>query len=274
MLGIVTIVRGRHEHLRRQLLWINALATPPHVHIVVAMGDGGVADVVNKHGNQRTVTLNLPDTGELQLARARNVGVAEARLRGCDQVALLDVDCLPVPSFVSDYERQLAAVEGIAVVTGRVQYLPEGLSEGDYAPSSLERLRAIGRDHGARPVPPGDELVPADVSLLWSLNIALSVANWDEIGGFDERYVGYGGEDTDFGQRLCAAGGTLWVTGLAGALHQWHTSNVPPVQHAAAIVRNANLYHSIWGSFPMEGWLREMADMGLVEFRQGAWSVI
>ena len=92
--------------------------------------------------------------------------------------------------------------------------------------------------------------------------------------GFDEAYVGYGGEDTDFGQRLGAAGGRLLWVGGARAHHQHHPTASPPVQHVHDIVANANRFAGRWGWWPMEGWLDAFAEMGLAERVDGAWHVI
>ncbi|MBB1484368.1 hypothetical protein H5392_10910 [Tessaracoccus sp. MC1865] len=269
-LAIVTIAHGRHDHLGRQLRWIEALDPRPLVHVVVAMGDPAIAGLIG--GRERTVLVELPADGELPLAGARNRGVAAAGEAGATMVALLDVDCLPEPGFVADYTSRLrdaATQPGPSVVTGRVRYLPEGLRGDDYTP---ERLAEVGRDHPARTVPETDDLLAADVNLLWSLNIATSITDWHRIGGFDERYVGYGGEDTDFGRRLAVAGGHLWWIRGAGAFHQWHPSSSPPVEHAAAIARNANLFHSIWGEYPMPGWLEAMEQSGHLLRTEEGWA--
>ena len=125
-----------------------------------------------------------------------------------------------------------------------------------------------------RVLPAPGELEPADPRLLWSLSMACTVATWNAAGGFDERYVGYGGEDTDFGQRLAAAGGRLWWLGGAAAYHQYHPTQSPPVQHAAAIARNANLFRRTWGFDPMEGWLRELAALGHLTRTGEDWRVL
>ncbi|WP_425466922.1 galactosyltransferase-related protein [Rarobacter faecitabidus] len=53
--------------------------------------------------------------------------------------------------------------------------------------------------HPARPAPaPGEIVAGGSYDLFWSLTFALSSATWQRIGGFDEGYCGYGGEDTDF----------------------------------------------------------------------------
>ena len=241
----------------------------PHVHVVVSMGDPETTSLVAENGTGGGVVVTMDPTGELPLAAARNLGVARAAELGADAVGLLDVDCLPDRSLIGDYERALAQVRSeTAVISGRVKYLPEGMTEADYTP---ERVAELGRDHGARVIPEGGDLEAADLRMLWSLNIAATVESWNRAGGFDEAYVGYGGEDTDFGQRLAAAGGSMWWTGLACAHHQYHLTVTPPVQHAASIARNANLFRATWGFDPMEGWLHDMLESGHLTREAGQW---
>lgn len=267
--ALITIVSGRHEHLRRHLEWVSRLDPEPYVHVVVSMGDPRIADLVAANGAGRGVVISMEPTEELPLAAARNRGVASARELGADAVVLLDVDCLPERELIGDYERALTSLRsGPAVISGRVKYLPDGMTEADYTP---DRVAELGRDHGARVIPRGPAPEEADPRMLWSLNIATTVVDWNRIGGFDEAYVGYGAEDTDFGQRLVAAGGSMWWSGLACAYHQYHPTVTPPVQHAASIARNANLFRGKWGFDPMEGWLREMLESGHLRRESDQW---
>lgn len=269
--ALVTIVSGRHIHLRRQREWIAAMDPAPCRHVVVSMGDPEVAALAEQTPACPTTVVELAVDGELPLSAARNAGVRAAADAGAHTVALLDVDCLPSPSLAGDYADALARVAGStgpSVVCGRVLYLPDGLADADH---TLTRLAEVGRDHSARVVPGGDEPLAGEPRLLWSLNIALTVADWDGIGGFDERFVGYGGEDTDFGQRLAAAGGTMWWSRRATTYHQYHPTSSPPVQHAAAIARNVNLFRSLWGFEPMGGWLASLSDLGYLERTDEGW---
>ncbi|WP_240917588.1 glycosyltransferase family 2 protein [Phycicoccus sp. HDW14] len=103
-----------------------------------------------------------------------------------------------------------------------------------------------------------------DVTLFWSLSFAVTADDVARIGGFDERYAGYGAEDTDVGQRLARAGGRLLFVGGAEAVHQFHPSPSPPVQHVTDIVANATTFADTWGWWPMEGWLEQFRELGLV----------
>ncbi|WP_237763612.1 glycosyltransferase family 2 protein, partial [Falsirhodobacter sp. alg1] len=75
------------------------------------------------------------------------------------------------------------------------------------------------------------------------------------MGGFDERFTGYGGEDTDFGKTLSMAGQRIgWIAG-AKVYHQYHPHHMPPVHHLHSVVRNAELFAEKWGYRTMEHWL-------------------
>lgn len=270
-LAVVTIARGRHQHLRRQRRGLASGTETPLAHVIVSMGDPDIDEVASAEADLPTDVVHLGPSEKLPLARARNIGVARAAELGADAVALLDVDCLPEASLVADHRRLLAAIPatGPSVISGRVRYLPEGMAEHDYAPGRLEEL---ARDHPAR-VLPTEPLAEGDVRMLWSLNLGMRVRDWDAVGGFDEEYSGYGGEDTDFGQRVAAAGGRMWWTAAAGVFHQWHPVSKPPVEHVVDIVANANLFHSKWGWYPMDGWLEEFRRRGLVKLTTSGWQV-
>jgi hypothetical protein len=159
------------------------------------------------------------------------------------------------------------------VACGEVRYLPPVTDPADYRTPELADL---AQPHPARPVPADDTVLgSADVRLFWSLSFAVTARDWLALGGFDEAYCGYGAEDTDFGQRLAAAGGELLWVGGATAYHQHHGTETPPIRHLHSIVRNANVFRDRWGWFPMEGWLAEFEARHLAELdpTTGHWRV-
>ncbi|MGA8208906.1 MAG: galactosyltransferase-related protein [Nocardioidaceae bacterium] len=266
----VTVVRGRHDHLRRQhQFWARSERVPDRL-VVVSMGDPAVARVVAAGPlAERTQVVELGAGARLPLARARNLGVAAAVEAGAGLVVLLDVDCLPSSQLLTRYQ---AAHRGRpdALLCGPVCYLDPPSGPDGWTADEL----AAAPPHPARPSPPaGTVLVARDTRLFWSLSFAVSPGTWSRVGGFDEAYEGYGGEDTDFGQRADAAGVPMCWVGGAVAHHQWHPVSRPPVEHLEDIVRNANLFHLRWGWFPMEGWLTAFADRGLARLVAGEWRV-
>jgi GT2 family glycosyltransferase len=191
---------------------------------------------------------------------------------GAERLVVLDVDCIPSRRLL---ERYCAVMEqddaGRPVVwSGEVAYLPQAPAGHDYRDLDLDALAA---PHRARPVlAPAETREADDLRLFWSLSFATTAQTWAATGGFDEAYVGYGAEDTDFGQRLARGGGAMVWVGGARAYHQHHPTSDPPTQHLDDIVTNANRFGERWGWWPMEGWLEAFEELGLARRRpDGSW---
>lgn len=281
--AVVTIVHGRHEHLERQLWGLRRQTVRPDLLVVVAMDDPDVEAVVRtqwapatRGGEQpRVLVPRIRRVGSsLPLAAARNLGVDTAEAAGASVLVLLDVDCIPSAGLVERYTTLLARADApqLEVLAGEVAYLPPPPEGRDYRELDLDTLSA---PHTGRPTLGADEtLVADDVRLFWSLSFATTVPTWRAVDGFDPAYLGYGGEDTDFGQRLAAVGGTLTWVGGARAHHQHHPTCDPPTQHLADIVANADRFAQRWGWWPMETWLEEFARLGLTRRRpDGGWAL-
>jgi GT2 family glycosyltransferase len=259
--AVVTTVHGRGAHLRRQLAGLADSTRMPDVHVVVALGDPTVRDVVA--GAEHPTLLLESDCGaELPVAAGRNLGADAAVRRGGELLVFLDVDCIPAADLLERYHTVASNAEHAdALLCGPVTYLPPPRPHG----YDLADIRARPAPHPVRPAPSdGAVVATTDYSLFWSLSFAVTAATWHRIGGFCERYRGYGGEDTDFA--FCAAERAVpmrWVGG-AHAFHQYHPVADPPVEHLDDILRNAGIFHERWGWWPMEGWLSAFEADGLV----------
>ena len=118
------------------------------------------------------------------------------------------------------------------------------------------------------PPPVGVELCN-DYRCFWSLNFAMRRNTFLAAGGFDERYRGYGGEDTDFGKALGRQNIPIaWMKGGL-AYHQYHRHHMPPVHHLDSVVRNAQLFELKWGYRTMGHWLHAFRLMGLIDDTPG-----
>lgn len=260
---VVTVAHGRHAHLANQLRML-AASDPDSTHVVVAINDDRIADVVAEHRGGRDVYVLAMGSHKagLPLAAARNLGVRHALAEGAEVIVLLDVDCVLAPGALSHYA-EAASMFPSALLCGAVTYLTEGTS----IPDRADLLHPLRNPHADRPDPAPGAYEPGDNhNLFWSLSAALTPATWLRIEGFCEEYVGYGGEDTDFAWTARTRGVDLVWVGGADAYHQHHPVSSPPIEHVDAIVRNAHLFHNRWGQWPMVGWLRAFAERGLVAF--------
>ena len=259
--SVVTLASpDRFDRVARQHQFLKELGVERHGLVVLGQGSDAPAGV--------TVIAEL-DGEELNLARARNL----AGDWGRGVIIFLDADCVPGPDLVDRYVEAAQAHPG-AVLTGPVTYLREGV-----VPATPWDTRPD--PHPARPAVGEGEIRPStseDYDVFWSLTFALTEETWSEIragwGSFDERYVGYGGEDTDFGWRLRAHEVPLLWVGGAHAYHVWHPVSSPPWEHLGDIVDNANRFYTTWKRWPMQGWLDEFAAAGRIALRDGKWEVL
>jgi N-acetylglucosaminyl-diphospho-decaprenol L-rhamnosyltransferase len=264
--AVVTVASAaRREHLDRQ----QAALRRSSVGRIVVWLDETVPDDLASLGAD--IVHVPPGRNGLRLAAARNAGADRAVSGGADLVVFLDADCVPGRELI---ERYAAATDhhADAVLCGPVTYLPAGVDALDAG-----ALEAHRRPHAARPDPEPGILrlaTPDEYVLFWSLSFALSARRWSAGPRFDERFEGYGGEDTDFAFRLRRSGVPLIWVGGADAYHQHHPTSQPPVQHVDDILRNGALFAESWGRWPMTGWLEAFEQRGLVRREGDGWSAV
>ncbi|WP_295016336.1 glycosyltransferase [uncultured Micrococcus sp.] len=156
-----------------------------------------------------SVVVRQEDRGfRASAARALGVRAAEGRV-----LAFLDGDMLPEPGYLSA-ACALPAVSADAVVVGRRRHLrPEavaaGWRPGEPVPEGdlLEEPAWLRQAYAAS----GDLAVTDATSYRFVISAVLTVARevYEDAGGFDPAFVGYGGEDWELAHRLWRVGGTL-----------------------------------------------------------------
>jgi N-acetylglucosaminyl-diphospho-decaprenol L-rhamnosyltransferase len=202
------------------------------------------------------------DSDHMPLARSRNVCAQNA---SNEIVIFLDVDCIPSSRM---FEKLLSSTEinrDLVMATPRYLKNVELQSIDDTALSN----QSIGHD-GRKNIKHGHQ---SDYTVFWSLCFTLSKTTFNKIGGFDERFIGYGGEDTDFALSAQKAGVDLTVSD-AECFHQYHPVYKPPVQHVKDIVINSNYFYSKWKTWPMTGWLERFAKLQYIQWHHGSNSPI
>ncbi len=251
-LSVLTLVKNRPDHLSNLVEGLRRSLRPPDELVVVDMSD----DPMVLARTDFPSTIVRFQTRGLPLARARNLAAAQAR---GDHLLFLDVDCIPTRNLAGLMDVALCGRD--ALVCAEVRYL----AAGDVSPGwSEDDLLNRGRLHPVRDFPEAGLREETNAGLFWSLAFGLRRDRFETLGGFDERFVGYGAEDTDFGFRARDAGLPLLFMGGTGAFHQHHGVYDPPLQHFDDIVRNAETFQSTWGLWPMMGWLKAFEALGLL----------
>jgi len=206
----------------------------------------------------------------MPLAAARNAAANSAQFRN---LIFLDVDCIPSPTLVESLLFNM--VNSGRCLLGEVRYLPATVSRETIKRASFEQLLGFSVVHPARPQVPGQGWCPEpNARALWGLSFALTREQYFGCGGMDERYVGYGGEETDFAEKLRVSGVTLGWCGQAMALHQYHRVCSPPLDRFDEILANAQRFYDRWGCWCLEYWLGHFVRLGLIRWSEGASEIV
>ena len=257
--SVCTLVHNRRSNLENLMRGLAQSVHPAAELVVVHMNEAPYADLPAVPFPVRQVRLDHTEN-TLPLAHARNRAVRAARHQ---LLVLLDADCIPHPGMIGQLVRDHLRVSGL--VMGTIRYLgPDGNAPGwDFA-----RLDAHSVPHERRPVVPAGQVLPApNYALFWSLCFICARADWNYLGGFDEAFPGYGGEDTDFAftaERL----GVPFHLSSARCYHQYHTICRPPLSNFENIITNSRVFKQKWGRWCMEGWLAAFAERGLLDWSE------
>ena len=191
----VTVVVTHYEQpvqLARTLAALERQTRP--VEQVVVSDDGSTTPPVVPPG----VRLVRQEDRGFRAAAARNHGAAGAT---GDVLVFLDADTVPEPGFVEALVQRAAASPDVLAVgrrrhadlSGDGSELPEPQWLVDGYGATRDLLHADGRSF----------------RYVISAVLALRRELFVDLGGFDERFVGYGGEDWDLGYRAWNAGAVL-----------------------------------------------------------------
>ncbi|MCF6379766.1 glycosyltransferase [Nocardioides KLBMP 9356] len=200
--SVVVAHYEQQEQLDRTLAALQRQTRPPDE--VVVADDGSRKPPRVPDG----VRLVRQEDDGFRAAAVRNLGVAAST---GDVLVLLDADTTPEPDFV---ERMVALPESLpeTLVVGRRRHADlSGTGEELPEPEWLRRAYAETRD-----------LLDADATgHRFVISAVLACTRWwyDEIGGFDESFRAYGGEDWELAHRSWTAGGLLAHRADAVAWH-------------------------------------------------------
>ena len=245
--SIVTIIKERRKQLANLLESVKASTILPYDIQVVCMDDLDIFDIPEGL-NVSVHLMNGPH--QLPLAAARNMGITATKT---DNVIFIDVDCLVSPTLFASL---LMALQAENIIAAYPLYLPMVPDTGSYT-----KLEPQAVPHPSREQIPFGQ--PVDHLLFWSLIFAIKKETFKNIGGFDESFIGYGAEDTDFAMMFNKAGvEQIFVRDFV--LHQYHDKYDPPLNYFDSIIENASRYKQKWDVLPMQRWLKAFEEMGLI----------
>ena len=197
--------------------------------------------------------------GPAAAARARNAGAAAAVGQ---TLIFLDDDMLPDPGFISAHLEAAGQFPG-AVVVGACPVV------GARRPFSRMIARWYAGQFDAMSAAATTGL-PLTAFQVFTGNLMVPRAVFEGIGGFDERFEVYGGEDTDFGVRLVVAGIPLRYAPSAVAEHRFGASWPVWIKRVRALASSTILLaekHPQWArEFPAG-----QTEPSSVLRRHGAW---
>jgi len=155
----------------------------------------------DRYGLVQPPARHIETPRPVSAARARNLGAAAAQ---GDFLVFIDSDCIAAPELIDHFVPWLQA--GSAVVCGGVT-----IETGEYW-SMCDDLLVFADYLDTSPA--------GERTYVPSLNLCIQRSLFRDVGGFDERFSGAAGEDTDLSLRLRTAGITLAFEPRARVTHR------------------------------------------------------
>jgi GT2 family glycosyltransferase len=250
-LSVIMATRDRQALLARTLDHLLVQAAPFGWELILVDSSRSPLTAVDAPPSVEVHVVNTTRGGPIarSAAAARNAG---ARMASAPRLCFLDDDMLVAPGFLRRHigrsreddqvllgYRYLARPSTVLPEPGARFVVSDAWTEDERQPFLC---RSGGR---------------ADWGCLYSHNFSLTRRAFDAVGGFDESFVGCGGEDVELGYRLHRAGMRFRVDLGALALHQYHPRSAQRWRDNAANLARLVERHPELASFAAQvrsGW--------------------
>lgn len=277
-------VYNRVDLLARTVAALIPQSYPASLMEVVIGDDGSDEDVeaaVAPFRDRLNITIERRERSGYGAGQARNMA---ARRTGAEVLVFIDADCLPDPDLVSRHAEWHHKAENLVVIGSRHGLDTSGFSTDDLAAGTADlRLAAFGTSE-----PTASDLKPSDhrgvlhrrtadqrhgdegFRSLVSSNFSIRRDRFLEVGGFDESFTRWGGEDVELGWRCQAAGYFTVAADEAVCFHQtqddlWEESGREDSKALNAGVIQNKIPHSFYRKYRV-GHIWEVPKVSVVVF--------
>ncbi len=245
---VIPTYQGQAE-LERTVAALEGQTYPLDLFEVVVVDDGSTPPIVAPPfpGTLRVVAQVRDGFG---LARARNRGAAEG---SGDVILFLDCDMIPERTWVEAHARWHHMADDIVTLGTRSHVEVAGIDPsliretgaiadlfaGQDAPipawidAHLRQTDDLLRDHGDH------------FRVMSGGNMGISRPLFEDVGGYDESFTQWGGEDIEFGYRTYTDGAIVVPERAAHAFHQGAGHEPDPAESASLHDQRAKLAHLI-----------------------------
>ena len=233
--SLIFIVKDSAELISCALYSVELLQYDTNAFEVIVVDDG--SDIPIQSSIQKTFGFNISMIyaprieGVSSRARARNLGANAAKGQ---YLIFVDGDHFVAPDFLQQYERYFTESPDRCVVLGKRHHILQQhydeiintIKCGSFELElSQEHYSLDERDFILRNInTPFSELL-GRWYLFWSCNFCIKKNVFSEIGGFDENFIEWGVEDTEFGYRLLSHGYEFTIIDN----YVWHFLQAQPI---------------------------------------------
>lgn len=227
--GVVVCHYRQPAQLARTVAALQCQTLPPVSVVVADDGSPEPPDPAALAGPVPVRVVTQDDRG-FRAAAARNRGAARA---DGEILVFLDADTVPGPGFLDAITARIAACPDVLAVGRRRHADLSGTAPGDDPAAAPQLPDPDWLADGYRRTRDLLDASGTDWQLVISAVLALHRGLFDDLGGFDERYVGYGGEDWDLAYRAWNNGALLVHEPAAVAWHDGPDWGGRPADHDA-----------------------------------------
>ncbi len=246
--SVVMPYYARPKELVRTLAALERQTYPRELFEVVVVDDGSPVPLERPRSTPLDVKVVRQEHHGFGAPRARNRGV---RAAAHDVLVFLDADMLPEANWLAAHARWHHALPD-AVTLGLWLRVPVDGVDAETIRRRPGTLKELLEGRGAEPSGFTPQLAKtADLTskaddpfmLVLSGNLGIRRGFYELVGGFDESFTEWGGEDTEFGYRAQVRGGLLVPLRDAFAWHQglWEGRAEKEPSGALQRAKNAHL---------------------------------